>query len=92
MGVCVGEEWGGERTDCFRHSGETKGSSALLGQADANGEMIMNKDSSCPGQEKTTYEHGVQMGHVGASEKEVCPGDTCIGLGGVRHVPVLGGP
>lgn len=49
----MGEEWGGERTDCFRHSGETKGSSAWLGQADANGEMIMNKDN-CPGQEKTT--------------------------------------
>lgn len=58
VGVCVGDEWGGERTDCFRLSGKTKGSSAWHGQAAANGEMSMDKDSSCPGQEKTTYEHG----------------------------------
>ena len=49
------EEGGGERTHCFRHSGQVHKQSSWLGQpgpgAEADSDLIMNKDRSSPRQE-----------------------------------------
>lgn len=77
--VCLGEEWGRESTNCFRHSGKAKGSSAWRGQAGPEGRNHQGDDHG-QSQENKIYEQGVQMDHMCTSERMHCPGDTQIGL------------
>lgn len=71
--VCLGEEWGRESTNCFRHSGKTKGSSTWHGQAGPVGRNHQGDDHE-QRQEKKTYEHRVQMDHVCTSERMLSRG------------------